>query len=177
MSLCIKEMNIQDVIYIADKGFYSGQNICDLNTENLQYIIPLHRNNKLIDFQPFLKPNFKKELKKTYFTYPNRIIWYYTYQRQDMHMVTFLDEKLKEKEESDYLTRIEAYPKEYTQDKYYEKPHTFGTLTHIYQIKEPLNPKQIYEAYKQRNEVEMMFDGYKNFLKADTMYMQDRSVL
>ena len=68
-------------------------------------------------------------------------------------------------------------PEEYTQDKYYEKLHTFGTLTHIYQINESLSAQQLYEAYKQRNEVESMFDGYKNFLKADVMYMQDRNVL
>lgn len=31
--------------------------------------------------------------------------------------------------------------------------------------------------HTQRNEVEVMFDSYKNFLKADIMYMQDRHVL
>ena len=80
MSLFIKEMNIKDVIFIADKGFFSIQNINKLNEENLQYIIPLHRNNKLIDFEPLLKANFKMELK-TYFIYQERVIWYYYYQR------------------------------------------------------------------------------------------------
>lgn len=176
MSLCIKEMNIQDVIYIADKGFYSAENIIQLNSEKLQYIIPLHRNNKLIDFSPLLKPNFKKELK-SYFIYQGRVVWYYQYERESMKFVTYLDEKLRVKEESDYLTRIISHPEEYTQDKYYKKLHAFGTLTHIYQINESLNAQQLYEAYKQRNEVETMFDGYKNFLKADVMYMQDRNVL
>ena len=61
MSLCVKEMNIKDVIYIADKGFYSAENTKELNQEGLQYILPLHRNNKLIDFEPLQKSNFKKE--------------------------------------------------------------------------------------------------------------------
>ena len=37
--------------------------------------------------------------------------------------------------------------------------------------------QELYEKYKQRNEIEVMFDSYKNFLKADRMYMQDRIVL
>jgi hypothetical protein len=176
MSLCIKEMNIKDVIFIADKGFFSIQNINELNEEKLQYIIPLHRNNKLIDFEPLHKANFKIELK-TYFIYQERVIWYYQYQRDSMKLVTFLDEKLRIKEESDYLQRIVSKPEEYTIEKYYEKLISFGTLTHTFYTVEDLNAEQIYQAYKQRNEVETMFDGYKNFLKADIMYMQDRNVL
>lgn len=176
MSLCVKEMNIKNVIYIADKGFFSANNIQELNKESMQYIIPLHRNNKLIDFKPLLKANFKKELK-TYFIYQERVIWYYQYEINSMKMITFLDEKLRTKEESDYLGRIISKPEEYTIEKYYEKLVSFGTLTHTYSIAENLNADQIYQAYKQRNEVETMFDSYKNFLKADIMFMQDRNVL
>jgi hypothetical protein len=176
MALCVQEMNIQDVIYIADKGFFSLENIQQLEKHNLQYIIPLHRNNKLIDFAPLLKANFKKELK-TYFLYQERVIWYYEYQQAEMKIITFLDEKLKIKEENDYILRIKSMPEEYTETKFYEKLHQFGTLTMTYKTKEMLNASQLYQAYKQRNEVEIMFDGYKNFLKADRMYMQDRHVL
>ncbi len=176
MSLCVKEMKVNDVIYIADKGFFSIQNVKELNQENLQYIIPMQRSNKLINFNPLLKANFKKELK-TYFIYQERVIWYYQYEKEGMKLITFLDEKLKTKEESDYLMRIESKPEDYTVEKFYEKLKGFGTLTHTYSIVENLNAEQIYQAYKQRNEVETMFDSYKNILKADIMYMQDRHVL
>jgi hypothetical protein len=36
---------------------------------------------------------------------------------------------------------------------------------------------EVYTAYKRRNEIEMMFDGYKSFMKGDVSYMQDRYVL
>lgn len=39
------------------------------------------------------------------------------------------------------------------------------------------SPEEIYQAYKQRNEIEVVFDAYKNFLKADVMYMQNRYVI
>ena len=50
MALCVKEFGQSDVIYIADKGFYSNDNIKMLDEEKLQYIIPLRRDNSLIDF-------------------------------------------------------------------------------------------------------------------------------
>ena len=54
-----------------------------------------------------------------------------------------------------------------------------GALTIEYKFKgqENLSPQELFEANKQRNEVEIMFDGYKIFLHADRMYMQDRHVL
>lgn len=44
MALCVEEMNIQNVIYIADKGFYSKEDTAMMKIQNLQYIIPLQRN-------------------------------------------------------------------------------------------------------------------------------------
>jgi hydrogenase maturation factor len=41
----------------------------------------------------------------------------------------------------------------------------------------PQTAQYIYEAYKQRNEIEVMFDSYKTFMKADAMYMRNRHVL
>jgi transposase len=46
-----------------------------------------------------------------------------------------------------------------------------------YKTKTALSAKEIYEIYKKRNEIEIMFDSYKNFLNADKMYMQNRYVL
>lgn len=37
MALCVEEMNIQNVIYIADKGFYSKDNIAMICTRRLAY--------------------------------------------------------------------------------------------------------------------------------------------
>jgi len=61
MALCVEEMNIQNVIYIADKGFYSKDNTAMMKTQNLQYIIPLQRNNKLINYKPLQKANSKSK--------------------------------------------------------------------------------------------------------------------
>ncbi len=88
MALCVEEMNIQNVIYIADKGFYSKENIAMMKTQNLQYIIPLQRNNKLINYKLLQKANFKGNL--SYFIYQNRIIWHYNYKNEGEDFITFL---------------------------------------------------------------------------------------
>lgn len=176
MSLCVKEMCVENVVFIADKGFYSKGNIVMLNNQKLHYIIPMHRNNKLIDFSFLDSNDFKKQIK-SYFVYQDRIIWYSEYEKDGQKMITFLDEKLKVKEEADYLLRIERCPEIYKKEKYFDKLQRFGTLTITYKLSEEQTPQQIYEVYKQRNEIEVMFDSYKNFLDADKTYMQDRHVM
>ena len=197
MSLCLKEMNVKDrVIFIADKGFFSAENIAGMEEENLSYIIPLQRNNSLIDFSPLRRNDFKKEMQ--YFIFQGRIIWYYSYQKEDCKLITFLDEALRIKEERDYLSRIDTHPESYSKNKFDKKLHCFGTLTMVYKIdkQEDCNQSKfkqkkrnrkmvreipveqtVYESYKQRNEIEIMFDSYKNYLDADVSYMQNRYVL
>jgi transposase len=197
MSLCIKEMNVKSkVIFIADKGFFSAENIAGMEEEKLSYIIPLQRKNSLIDYSPLKRNDFKKEMK--YFIFQGRIIWYYSYQKDDYRLITFLDEALRVKEERDYLSRIDTFPESYSKNKFDEKIHSFGTLTIVHKMEKQednnLNkPKRekrnnktvkeipleqtVFESYKQRNEIEIMFDSYKNYLDADVSYMQNRYVL
>jgi len=194
MSLSIKEMNVRNrVVFIADKGFFSAENVAMMEEEKLSYMIPLQRNNLLIDYLPLQNANFKKEMQ--YFTFQDRIIWYYSYQNGDYKMITFLDEMLRVNEEKDYLNRVNSHPETHTKNEFDEKLHRFGTFTMVYNVKiQPesntqkpkRNKKQekeksfeqtIYESYKQRNEIEVMFDSYKNYLDADVSYMQNRYVL
>jgi hypothetical protein len=197
MSLCVKEMNVKDkTVFIADKGFFSAENIRMMEKEELSYIIPLQRDNALIDFSPLKQSDFKKQMQ--YFIFQDRIIWYYSYQNGDYNLITFLDESLRVHEERDYLSRIASHPETYSKNKFDEKLHRFGTLTIVHKIEthqdenknKPKSPKgkkkkeiektmeqTVYESYRQRNEIEVMFDSYKNYLDADVSYMQDRYVL
>ena len=173
MKLCMEEMKTDKVIFIADKGFYSKSNIKTLNDNKLKYIIPLYRNNTLIDFTPLEQPGFKKGLQ--FFIHENRVIWYYSYLKEGQKFVTYLDEKLHTEEERDYILRMGTFPEKYTKEGFDKKLHTFGTLTLTSNT--DVEPQELYEKYKQRNEIEVMFDSYKNFMKADRMYMQNRMVL
>lgn len=166
------------VVFIAGKGFFSAGNIAAMEEENLSYIIPLQRNNSLIDYSPLQRNDFKKEVNWCIFQ--GRITWYYSYQRNDCNLITFLDESVNQ--ERDYLSRIASHPESYTKSKFDEKLHRFGTLTMVYRMEKTedknagqLKPKKrnnkeeivipveqtVYESYKQRNEIEIMFDSYK----------------
>jgi len=176
MKKCVEELGTPNIVFIADKGFYSKQNTADLQANKLHYIIPLYRNNTLIDYKPLQDGNFKQKIKK-YFSYEKRIIWYYEYENEEQNIVTYLDERLAVEEQSDYIIRIKTNPDKYNESDFYEKIHRFGTLTLVSHLANVATPQERYEIYKQRNEIEIMFDAYKNFLKADKTYMQDRYVL
>lgn len=111
------------------------------------------------------------------------MIWYYKYSKDGRNYITFLDDRLRVEEETDYLQRIETHPDNYNEDGYFEKLNSFGTLTLAYADgvcdtgDDVSCARSIYEAYKQRNEIEMLFDSYKNFLKSDVSYMQNRFVM
>ena len=69
--------------------------------------------------------------------------------------ILFLDEKLREKEEQDYLKRIQSFPEEYNIKKFREKLSSFGTLA-VLISKIQKTPRQIYQAYKERMDIETM---------------------
>jgi transposase len=173
--ICIKEVGIRQAVFIADKGFYGEKNVKALDAQNLYYLIPLRRNNPAIDYRPVSRKGFKKAGR--FFMWQGRIIWYYQYKRNGKSLATYMDERLRAEEEEGYLERIPTHPEGYSEAGCYERLNRFGTLTLIYRTETPQTAQYLYEAYKQRNEIEMMFDSYKTFLKAGLLYMQDRHVL
>lgn len=175
MKTCVEELNVNPVVFVADKGFYSKSNASALRDCKLHFIIPLRRDNSLINYSVYQNQNFKKGVK-CFFSYQNRIIWYFEYEIEGNLIVTYLDEALRVREEKDYLIRCETHPDEYSLDKFEAKSHRFGTLSLLYELPLKPTPEELYQTYKQRNEVEVMFDAYKHFLEADTTYMQDRYV-
>jgi transposase len=172
---CINEANAQNITLVADKGFYSNGNLEALEKKGIPYIIPLHRNNSLIDYTPLLQADFKRQ--NQHFFYQKRVIWYYIYTIDGRKYVTFLDEKLRLEEEQDYLQRLNEKQEGYSEEEYFAKLHKFGTLTIACNSEKEQSAEQLYGIYKQRNEIEVMFDSYKNFLAADKTYMQNRYVL
>jgi hypothetical protein len=176
MKTCVDELDAKDVVFIADKGFYSKKNVADLKSASMRFIVPLYRNNNLIDYEPLQQANFKKSIKN-YFTYQKRVIWYYQYEKEGQKLTTYLDERLKVEEEADFLARTQTHPDKYKEADFFEKMNHLGTLTLISHLPREMSAQALYETYKQRNEIEVMFDAYKHFLVADKTYMQNRYVL
>jgi transposase len=173
--LTIEESGLDDVVIIADKGFYSETNIESLDSEQLKYIIPLRRNSLLISYDNIDKP--KKNGFDNYFRFHDRFIWHYTLQHAaNKKVVVFFDEKMHLIEDTDYLKRIETHPREYSIDGFREKQSAFGTLSIFTSVTEK-SPEEIYKYYKSRQSIETMFDVMKNTLQADSSYMHNELTL
>ena len=116
------ESGIRDAIIVADKGFYSKANIELLDQHTLKYIIPLKRNDAMIDYSRF------DETQNDYFKYEGRIIWMTQYEQNGTIINMFKDDKLGTQERKDYLQRIDSYLDGYTREKFNAKLPQFGTF-------------------------------------------------
>ncbi len=180
--LTLKESGIHKAIIIGDKGFYSRENICALKAEQLEYIIPVKRDNSLLDYSEIKGNTFKR--KGNYFQHEKRFIWHEEIviaeegigTQQGDKIFLFLDETLRLKEETDYLQRIATHPEEYSQDGYLENRDRFGTIGLISNVSDK-TPDEIYIAYKSRMAIEEMFDSLKNVVDVDSTYMQNEDTL
>ena len=110
-----------------------------------------------------------------YFEHEKRIIWFQEYTWNHLHVNIYLDESLRINEEKDYLRRIQTHPENYSLQEYHQMRNTFGTIVLLSNLRR--NAKEIYQIYKSRMAIELLFDGMKNVLEADHTYMQDEQTL
>ena len=176
--LTVKEAGVKNAVLIGDKGFYSQDNILDLEREgqgDLHYIFPLKRNSSLIDYTPIQKGD--RQGFDGYLRFQKRVIWHYSYQvdtgdLQGKRIVVFLDERLKTEEEKDYISRMEDNDNsKNTLASFYELQYRQGTIAVITDLDKPA--EKVYTILKSRPEIETMFDVFKNVLDADRTYMRD----
>lgn len=173
--LTVQESGVKDVVLIGDKGFYSEDNVKDieaLEKAKIHYIFPLKRNISLIDYSKIEKGD-RREFDG-YFMFEKRHIWYYSYPINDKRKITvFIDEKLRAEEEKDYLSRLDKEDEDYEEsmENFFKKQYTLGTIAVITDLQD--DAKRIYELLKCRIEIEQLIDTFKNVLNADRTYMRD----
>jgi transposase len=168
--LCLQESGLQSAVIIADKGFYSKENITFLNENELFYIIPLPRDSVLIQYERL------DASQNAYFVFEDRVIWWTDYEVEGLKIKLFQDDRLKVQEQKDYLHRIEAKTEGYSREKFNEKLARFGTFALLTNLGTH-TAEEVYLKYKSRNAIEVMFDGVKNILQADVIYMQKEETL
>lgn len=171
---CLIEVGLSQAVIVADKGFYSIKNIGLLEAENLKFILPLKRDNSIIDYETLADNSFKAN--DFYFEHEKRIIWYRKFKVNNLSLFLFLDDSLKLNEERDYLRRIETHPESYSFTEYHIRKNTFGTIALVTNLQRKA-AIDVYQTYKSRMAIETMFDGMKNVLEADHTYMQNEQTL
>jgi transposase len=171
LRLTIDEAQLKDCIVIGDKGFGSTANIEKLESEGLVYILPLRRNSSFADYSKLQSSKYKESFDGHFF-YHERPIFYSVTTKAHRHYIMYLDSKLRQQEEADYLLRIAKNYEGYDMDGFHEKQLSFGTV--LMATNSSLSPEEVYQQYKSRMEVEAMFDTFKNTLQADASYMQSK---
>ena len=144
-------------VIVADKGFFSSDNIRKLKKKHLSYIIPLRRNSSL---RP--EPDHFTNV----FIYDGKPVKYWK-RKDDVYI--YEDPVLRSEEEQDYMIRIEENMR--SRKQYDENQINFGKLYLLSDLTE--DPEKIYRLYKQREYVEYAFNVYKNDLEADSSYLSD----
>ena len=167
----LKEAGVKKAVIIGDKGFFSDKNIKFLDTEVLDYILPLKRNSLLIDYSP-IQSGDKKSFEG-HFLFEKRVIWYYERKKDDRRIIVFLDEKLKAEEEKDFIMHVENKKK--PMDDYFDRQFKIGTIAVV--AKTSFHADEVFEYLKARVEIESLFDTFKNLLHVDRSYMRDEAHL
>jgi transposase len=132
--LTMEESGLKKAVLVADKGFYSQNNLTILEEDAWQYVLPLRRTCTLIDYSS--TQSIDKKGFDGFFMFESRVIWYKKMPAADENtphkqVILFLDEALKLAETKDYLQRITAQKEGYTLENFYEKQTHFGTLSVI----------------------------------------------
>lgn len=172
LNLSIQESGVKDAVIITDKGFYSAANANMFQKAGLRFIAPLKRDNKLIEPQKLAEDALK--VAENYFSFEGRIIWHSTptTDPNGRTLFLFVDSALKTQEEKDYLSRVADKKNKYNAQNFHKKRPFFGLIALTTNIPNP-KPQDIYLSYKNRNNVEVMFDMLKNVLEADKSHMQN----
>jgi transposase len=164
----IVSAGLKNVIIVGDKGFTSKINIDIIESKGINYILPLKRNSSLIDYKGI---DAGKSEMESFFKFKDRYVWYKSkILPNNKRVIVFLDDHLRTSEESDYLDRIDRHPEEYNLSGFWEKQPCMGTISTIDNVLDK-SPKEVYQTYKSRCEIEQLFDIFKNELEADKTYM------
>ena len=156
---------------IGDKGFYSKNNVEELEKRNVNYIIALRRSTSGLDYGVFDNHN-----SEGHFFYAGRLIKFSSQSIEGRKAYLYYDAKHAAEEETDYLRRVddEKHDK-YTMETYARKAPQFGTIALL--VSGDIQARQAFDDYKSRCEVEQEIDVLKTDLDALTSYMQDNDRL
>ena len=162
----IEESDLQDLVAVMDKGFWSPDNLKELETGNVHYAMALRRDLPLVK-------HASQSKYKDYFRYRKRAQWYRSTVWNDRVIYHFLDKSMADQEESTYLERMEQGRCKMTD--YKRLRNGFGTLSILTDT--GLSAEETYALYKERREVEYAFDTLQNTLGAEVTWMRSRESL
>ena len=150
----IEKLKDRRIILIADKGYYKNKLYEDLNSNHVNFVMPLPRDDKRIRYEIILDGLME---------YHKRVIRYTRYRSNDYYVYIYEDQYLKYEETSEYY-RIKLNRRKV---EFHEE--WAGKIAIISNVRK--NPKDVYEMWKSRDGIEKAFDVLQNELQVDAPYI------
>ena len=162
----INDFPITSGILVMDKGFSSGAVLSKLKQiDGLSYLVPLKQSSKKVSENGLLEP-FASVLDG----YTDATILYKKVAVSDgTFLYAFRDPRCAYEQQVGYIS-FGRKKGTYTEDKFLSKLDQFGLI--VFESKSDLEPLEVYRAYAERWEIEIMFDLYKNIIDLDTVNVQ-----
>lgn len=156
----VEEIRDKSAFLILDKGFVDRHGLGLLEEANFNFILPLRRNSKMIDY---------KRRMRGWFIFRKRTIKYTSYPHRSFHVYLFEDILLRATEENEfYNLKAGGVPATFHRE-------WAGKIALISNVK--LKPQEAFLLYKSRDDIEKAFHVFKNLLQADTPYLRDEASL
>lgn len=198
----INELCVDNVIIVADKGFGSESNFNFLKKNNLNYLMPLRRNDTEIDYSKVDTSN--PASFDGFFSCHERVIFYKVLsnngiketeiqvkkkgrpsknsiqtpletkiiKRETDCTILYFDEELKHREVRDYNKRLANQYADYSLKDYSARIARMGTITLRTNV--DMDAKKLYETYKERELIEDGNKAWKNVLDINASNLQDK---
>ena len=162
----IADFPVSSGILVMDKGFSSGAVLSKLKAlEGVSYIVPLKQSSKKVKENGLLEP-FASVLDG----YTDATILYKKISLDNgTFLYAFRDPRCAYEQQVGYIS-FGKKKGTYTEDKFLSKLDQFGLI--VFESKSDLEPLDVYRAYAERWEIEVMFDLYKNIIDLDTVNVQ-----
>ena len=166
----LNQVNLSDMLFIVDRGFYSVENLNLFSSNGNQYIIPLGKNlntckaavHSLEMHDRFM---YQKGKKASVVEYKDEIIDGY-------RVLTYRDLNESASEQQNYLRYIAKGNKSYTKEGFERAKYYMG-VTVLQTSIEDSTPEEIYSLYKKRWSIETFYNYFKNKANFETLHVED----
>lgn len=165
-----EQVELKDILFIIDRGFYSTDNLSLFSNNGNAYIIPLGKNlntcrsavRSLDMHDRFI---YQKGKKGAVVEYKDEIIDGY-------RVITYKDLNESAAEQQNYLRHMTLGDKSYTEEGFIKVKYFMG-VTVLQTNLEDKNPEEIYELYKKRWTIETYYNYFKNKAGYNSIHAED----
>ena len=166
----LDQVELHDMLFIVDRGFYSAENINILSSNGNAYIIPLAKNLKncraaVHSLEMHDRFIYKNGKKNTVIEYKDEIIDGY-------RVLTYRDLNEAAMEQTNYLSKIEQGHKSYTEEGFEKSKYFMGVIV-LQTSLEDQSAQEIYELYKKRWQIETFYNYFKNQANYNSLHEQN----